>query len=68
MYLYYFNFFGLRNSWIFSSVSKLFTIKILLSSEVSPPPINPKLQDCLLEYKIENYTINNSLVISKIDY
>ena len=58
--------FWTRNSWLFSSVSKLFTIRSYFTSEVSPP-LNPKLQDCLLEYKIENYSINNSLVISKIE-
>jgi len=27
-------------------------------SEVSPPPLNPKLQDCLLDYSIEKYNEN----------
>ena len=34
-----------------------------LTSEVSPPPINSKIQDCLLEYKYEKY-LNKEKIIN----
>ena len=59
--------FGLGIVGYFPQLVNYLPLRSYFTSEVSPPPLNPKLQDCLLEYKIENYSINNSLVISKIE-
>ncbi len=38
--------------------------RVYLTSNVAPPPMNPKLQYCLQEYKFANYS-NNADVINK---
>ena len=65
--IYITSIFGLGIVGYFPQLVNYLPLRSYFTSEVSPPPLNPKLQDCLLEYKIENYSINNSLVISKIE-
>ena len=37
-----------------------------LTSEVSPPPMNPRLQECLQEYKFELYDNNEDIIKNNI--
>ena len=38
-----------------------------LTSEVSPPPMNPRLQECIQEYKFELYENNGDIIKSNIN-
>jgi len=38
-----------------------------LTSEVSPPPMNPRLQECIQEYKFELYENNGDVIKSNIN-
>ncbi len=38
-----------------------------LTSEVSPPPMNPRLQDCLQDYKFDLYENNEDLIKNNIN-
>ena len=40
-------------------------LRSYLTSEVSPPPINSKIQECLLDYKFEKYNNKKELILSK---
>ena len=41
--------------------------RVYLTSNVAPPPMNPKLQYCLQEYKFENYANNADVIKNSID-
>jgi len=54
--------FGLGIVGYFPQLVNYLPLRSYLVSEVSPPPINPKLQDCLLNYKYKKYSINQQLI------
>jgi hypothetical protein len=41
--------------------------RVYLTSKVAPPPMNPKLQYCLQEYKFANYTNNEEIIKNSIN-
>ena len=55
---------GLGVVGYFPQLVNYLPLRSYYSSEVAPPPINPKLQECLLDYTDEKY--NNSFAKSKI--
>ena len=56
---------GLGIVGYFPQLVNYLPLRSYYSSEVSPPPLNPKLQNCLIEYTYDKYnkTFNNSLII-----
>ena len=57
---------GLGVVGYFPQLVNYLPLRSYYSSEVSPPPINPKLQECLIDYTYDKYGKNfsNSLVIT----
>jgi len=56
---------GLGIVGYFPQLVNYLPLRSYYSSEVSPPPLNPKLQNCLIEYTYGKYNkdFNNSLII-----
>ncbi|MFL2543142.1 MAG: TRAP transporter large permease subunit, partial [Alphaproteobacteria bacterium] len=56
---------GLGIVGYFPQLVNYLPLRSYYSSEVSPPPLNPKLQNCLIEYTYDKYNKNfdNSLMI-----
>ena len=56
---------GLGIVGYFPQLVNYLPLRSYYSSEVSPPPLNPKLQNCLIEYSYDKYNKNfdNSLII-----
>ncbi len=56
---------GLGIVGYFPQLVNYLPLRSYYSSEVSPPPLNPKLQNCLIEYTYDKYNKNfdNSLII-----
>ncbi len=56
---------GLGIVGYFPQLVNYLPLRSYYSSEVSPPPLNPKLQDCFIEYTYEKYNENfdNSLTL-----
>ena len=57
---------GLGVVGYFPQLVNYLPLRSYYSSEVSPPPINPKLQECLIDYTYDKYDKNfsNSLIIA----
>ena len=58
---------GLGVVGYFPQLVNYLPLRSYYSSEVSPPPINPKLQECLIEYSHNKYEQNFSETLSIID-
>ena len=58
---------GLGVVGYFPQLVNYLPLRSYYSSEVSPPPINPKLQECLIEYSHNKYEQNFSETLSLID-
>ncbi len=58
---------GLGIVGYYPSLVNYLPYRTYLTSEVSPPPMNPRLQDCLQEYKFELYENKREIIISNID-
>ena len=56
---------GLGIVGFFPQLVNYLPLRSYLTSEVSPPPINSKIQECLLSYKFEKYINKEKLIISK---
>ncbi len=56
---------GLGIVGYFPQLVNYLPLRSYYSSEVSPPPLNPKLQNCLIDYTYDKYNenFNNSLII-----
>jgi len=58
---------GLGVVGYFPQLVNYLPLRSYYSSEVSPPPINPKLQECLIDYSFNKYEENFSETLSIID-
>ena len=58
---------GLGIVGYFPSLVNYLPYRTYLTSEVSPPPMNPRLQDCLQEYKFELYENNGNIIKGNIN-
>ena len=58
---------GLGVVGYFPQLVNYLPLRSYYSSEVSPPPINPKLQECLIEYSHNKYEQNFTETLSLID-
>lgn len=58
---------GLGVVGYFPQLVNYLPLRSYYSSEVAPPPLNPKLQDCLLDYTYEKYNNNFSQSTNLID-
>ena len=58
---------GLGVVGYFPQLVNYLPLRSYYSSEVSPPPINPKLQECLIEYSHDKYEQNFTETLSLID-
>ena len=58
---------GLGVVGYFPQLVNYLPLRSYYSSEVSPPPINPKLQECLIEYSHNKYEQNFTETLSIID-
>ena len=58
---------GLGVVGYFPQLVNYLPLRSYYSSEVSPPPINPKLQECLIDYSFNKYEENFSESLSIID-
>jgi len=58
---------GLGIVGYYPSLVNYLPFRTYLTSEVSPPPMNPRLQDCLQEYKFELYENNGNLIKANIN-
>jgi len=58
---------GLGIVGYFPSLVNYLPYRTYLTSEVSPPPMNPRLQDCLQEYKFELYENNGNIIKANIN-
>ncbi len=58
---------GLGVVGYFPQLVNYLPLRSYYSSEVSPPPINPKLQECLIDYSYNKYEENFSDTLSIID-
>jgi len=56
---------GLGIVGYFPQLVNYLPLRSYLTSEVSPPPINSKIQECLLNYKYEKYISKKELILSK---
>ena len=56
---------GLGIVGYFPQLVNYLPLRSYLTSEVSPPPINSKIQDCLLDYKYKKYDDKQNLIINK---
>ena len=56
---------GLGIVGYFPQLVNYLPLRSYYNSEVSPPPLNPKLQDCLVEYSFDKYNKNfdNSVIL-----
>ena len=67
---------GLGVVGYFPQLVNYLPLRSYYSSEVSPPPINPKLQECLIDYSYNKYEenfsesilITNDLITTNIDF
>ena len=57
---------GLGIVGYFPQLVNYLPLRSYLTSEVSPPPINSKIQECLFDYKYEKYISKKELIIKKI--
>jgi len=51
----------------FPTLANYLPLRTYLTSEVSPPPTNPKLQQCILDYKFRNYENDQFKIINGIN-
>ncbi len=58
---------GLGIVGYFPALVNYLPYRTYLTSEVSPPPMNPRLQDCLQEYKFELYENNENIIKANIN-
>ena len=58
---------GLGIVGYYPSLVNYLPYRTYLTSEVSPPPMNPRLQDCLQEYKFDLYENNGNLIKNNIN-
>ena len=65
MYLLLLQLIGLGIVGYFPQLVNYLPLRSYLTSEVSPPPINSKIQECLLDYKYEKYDEKKELIFSK---
>ena len=56
---------GLGIVGFFPQLVNYLPLRSYLTSDVSPPPINSKIQECLLDYKYEKYISKKELILSK---
>jgi tripartite ATP-independent transporter DctM subunit len=56
---------GLGVVGYFPQLVNYLPLRSYLTSEVSPPPINSKIQECLFDYKYEKYIDKKELILSK---
>ena len=56
---------GLGIVGFFPQLVNYLPLRSYLTSDVSPPPINSKIQECLLDYKYEKYIGKKELILSK---
>ena len=56
---------GLGIVGYFPQLVNYLPLRSYLTSEVSPPPINSKIQKCLLDYKYEKYINKKELILTK---
>ena len=57
---------GLGIVGFYPSLVNYLPIRTYLTSNVAPPPMNPRLQHCLQEYKFANYNNNESVLRTNI--
>ena len=58
---------GLGIVGYYPSLVNYLPYRTYLTSEVSPPPKNPRLQECLQEYKFELYENNEEIIKANIN-
>jgi len=58
---------GLGIVGYFPTLVNYLPYRTYLTSEVSPPPMNPRLQECLQEYKFELYDNNGDIIKNNIN-
>ncbi len=51
----------------YPSLANYLPLRTYLTSEVSPPPTNPKLQECILDYKFRVYENKQAEIVSAIN-
>ena len=51
----------------YPSLANYLPLRTYLTSEVSPPPTNPKLQECILDYKFRIYENKQAEIVSAIN-
>jgi len=51
----------------YPSLANYLPLRTYLTSEVSPPPTNPKLQECILDYKFRVYENKQGEILSAIN-
>ena len=51
----------------YPSLANYLPLRTYLTSEVSPPPTNPKLQECILDYKFRVYENKQGEIVSAIN-